>query len=412
MSFGLDSDCFEDEEAGVFFDAIQKLYSDGRSISGAGIIEVLRKLKVKKKRAEELFGMVSACEDGVSQEEYDNIISGVIENRIHAIDSDACKVYTELPEDFTKDDIISAHRKNAEILEQKNKYTVQTDNIDSIIDDCKEDAENLIAGIKRERHLPMDWVNDFENDFYDIEDDEYIVIGATQGGGKSSFAINIENGLLDAGKSYFKGSFEMSIKELTSVIAGQRSRTNPRKIHQEHSSKQQAYYEELERLRQFYRDGKFGYTHDEQIDGFLRDYERFKMEKGKPSCVIVDYLQQMKCSSDSVKLGRNYQLAEISRKLKKITIQDNIPVIALVQLNKNHKAENRPPRKDDIKDCNDIVSDANRIWLLHMPEKCRDGYEQKKNWKKDITWIQDKCRGGPWFERWINFNGPQRRFLG
>jgi len=87
--------------------------------------------------------------------------------------------------------------------------------------------------------------------------------------------------------------------------------------------------------------------------------------------IVVDYIQLM---DSPVNENRQQQIAEISRGLKALARELNVPVVALSQLNRAVDRENRRPRLSDLRESGAIEQDADVVLLLHRP----DYYEEKK----------------------------------
>lgn len=107
--------------------------------------------------------------------------------------------------------------------------------------------------------------------------------------------------------------------------------------------------------------------------------------------LIVDYLQLM--SGTDSRAPRTYQLEEASRGLKSLAKELQIPVIALVQVNRGVEKETDPmPRLSDIKDCGSIEQDADIVLFLHRPIVAKP--ELGQEWKDYSQAHLAKQRGG------------------
>ena len=78
--------------------------------------------------------------------------------------------------------------------------------------------------------------------------------------------------------------------------------------------------------------------------------------------IIIDYLQLI-AGTDS-KVQREQQIAEISRGVKGLAKELNIPVIVLSQLNRESEKEGRQPRLSDLRESGSIEQDADLVLIL------------------------------------------------
>jgi replicative DNA helicase len=111
-------------------------------------------------------------------------------------------------------------------------------------------------------------------------------------------------------------------------------------------------------------------------------------------CILVDYLQLM--STGAVRIeSRQQEITAISRYMKALARELNVPVVVLSQLNR--AAENREghrPRMSDLRESGSIEQDADVIMLLH-----REDYYHRGELEYDPTHMAEvivaKQRNGP-----------------
>ena len=143
-------------------------------------------------------------------------------------------------------------------------------------------------------------------------------------------------------------------------------------------------------------------------------------ENGGIDLICVDYLQLM--TGSKTRYGsRQEEVADISRGLKKLARELNVPIIALTQLSRFEKRDKgrKAPTMSDARESGAIEQDANIFILLHDPEidelKTEDEKRMHKNLKDNgLQMIQvkiDKNRQGKkgWF--YLAFDGDHMRFL-
>lgn len=140
----------------------------------------------------------------------------------------------------------------------------------------------------------------------------------------------------------------------------------------------------------------------------------------KPDLVIVDYLQLL--SVESNMQNREREVASLSRELKNITLDFEIPIIQLSQLNDEMK-DLRPWGERPMRDSKAIFHDSNNVIYIHEPvghdlEDAIDNIKSnkesvlaaRKNGLKLVDLIVAKCRDGETKYRHYCYNGKRLHF--
>ena len=123
--------------------------------------------------------------------------------------------------------------------------------------------------------------------------------------------------------------------------------------------------------------------------------------------IFVDYLQLIEGRSKSGDANRVQEISEISRSLKTLARELNVPVVALSQLSRavEHRPDKRP-QLSDLRESGSIEQDADVVMFIY-----RDDYYDENSEKKGITEILiRKHRNGPIGNVDLYFNAEQMRF--
>ncbi len=95
---------------------------------------------------------------------------------------------------------------------------------------------------------------------------------------------------------------------------------------------------------------------------------KLKIEKGL-QLLVVDYLQLMSPASSRASDSLVQQVTEISRGLKHLARELNIPVIALSQLSRNIETRGGKPKLSDLRDSGSIEQDADLVMFIHQTDE-------------------------------------------
>ena len=105
--------------------------------------------------------------------------------------------------------------------------------------------------------------------------------------------------------------------------------------------------------------------------------------------VVIDYLQLIE--PESRRDPRQEQVAQISRRLKALARELQLPVIALAQVNRSSEdRQDHRPRLSDLRESGSIEQDADTVMLLHRPDK----YESQES-EGLLEVLIAKQRNGP-----------------
>jgi replicative DNA helicase len=122
--------------------------------------------------------------------------------------------------------------------------------------------------------------------------------------------------------------------------------------------------------------------------------------------VIIDYLQLM--SSPKRVENRQQEVSEMSRSLKLLAKEVDVPVIALSQLNRGpEQRTDKKPLLSDLRESGSIEQDSDVVILLHR----EDAYERESPRAGEADLIVAKHRNGPTTTVTVAFQGHYSRFV-
>lgn len=197
---------------------------------------------------------------------------------------------------------------------------------------------------------------------------DLVILAARPGVGKTSFALNLATNAAKAGVAVAFFSLEMGAEQLVQRILCSEARVSLSKLRSgliaegdwgalaEHSGK-------LSQL-DFYIDDAPGLTILEARAKARRELHGIK--EGQKGLIVVDYLQLMQPSPGTKNKSTNDQVGEISRGLKILAKEMNMPVIALSQLSRavEQRGKDKRPMLSDLRDSGSIEQDADIVMFI------------------------------------------------
>lgn len=118
---------------------------------------------------------------------------------------------------------------------------------------------------------------------------------------------------------------------------------------------------------------------------------RLKSQKNL-DLIVVDYLQLMVPSRSKASDSLVQQVTEISRSLKNLARELDVPVLALSQLSRDVEKRGGKPRLSDLRDSGSIEQDADLVLFIHRDDKARGEQSDRPNIAEILI---EKHRNGP-----------------
>lgn len=241
-----------------------------------------------------------------------------------------------------------------------------------------------------------------------LQPSDLIIVAARPSMGKTTFAMNLcENAAMASDKPVLVFSLEMPAEQIMMRMIASLARVDQTKIRTGQNleeaewSKIASVFGMFKQKNNLYIDDSSGLTPTELRSRARRVYR----ENGGLSMIMVDYLQLMRAPAFSD--NRTLEIAEISRSLKALAKELEVPVIALSQLNRTlEQRTDKRPVNSDLRESGSIEQDADLIMFIYRDEVYNDNSEDKG--VAEI--IIGKQRNGPIGRVRLAFNGQFSRF--
>ncbi|EHD0092993.1 replicative DNA helicase [Vibrio vulnificus] len=312
------------------------------------------------------------------------------------------------PQGRSSEDLLDlAESKVFAIAEERTSENEGPQNVDSILEKTLERIELLYKS-------PQDGVTGVDTGFTDLnkktaglQGSDLIIVAARPSMGKTTFAMNLcENAAMDQDKPVLIFSLEMPAEQIMMRMLASLSRVDQTKIRtgqldDEDWARISSTMGILMEKKNMYIDDSSGLTPTE-VRSRAR---RVAREHGGLSMIMVDYLQLMRVPALSD--NRTLEIAEISRSLKALAKELNVPVVALSQLNRSleQRADKRPVNSD-LRESGSIEQDADLIMFIYRDEV----YNPDSVLKGTAEIIIGKQRNGPIGSVRLTFQGQWSRF--
>ncbi len=199
---------------------------------------------------------------------------------------------------------------------------------------------------------------------------DLVIVAGRPGMGKTAFMLSAaRNAAVDYKKAVAIFSLEMSAEQLVNRLLSSECSIESEKMRKGNLSP-----DEFRQIQ-----GRLNKLADAKI--FLDDTPALSVLELRAKCrkiktkynaldlVIIDYLQLMTAQSANRNSNREQEIGYISRSLKALAKEMNVPVIALAQLSREtEKRADKKPQLSDLRESGSIEQDADMVLFLHRPE--------------------------------------------
>lgn len=299
-----------------------------------------------------------------------------------------------------------AESKVFEIAEKRTGKDEGPKNVESVLGKTIDRLEILVKSNKEVTGVSTGYT-DLDKKTSGLQPSDLIIVAARPSMGKTTFAMNLcENAMLLETKPVLVFSLEMPSEQIMMRMLASLSRVDQTKIrtaqlNDEDWARISNTMAMLKDKDNLFIDDSSGLT---PMDVRTRA-RKLARDRGGISLIMIDYLQLMRVPSLSD--NRTLEIAEISRSLKALAKELEVPVVALSQLNRGleQRADKRPINSD-LRESGSIEQDADLIMFIYRDEV----YHEESTDKGVAEIIIGKQRNGPIGTSRLTFQGQFSRF--
>jgi len=383
-------DDFYGKQYGILFDAMVSLYMDGKPIDLVMLENKLKEMNVAPELssidvAKDIFNQVFTS---ANVKHYANIVKekSILRRIIKTNEEIANRCYLQKD---TLDDILN-------LTEKKIFNIMQTQGggdyvpVKQIVINVLENIEKATKTKGNVTGIPTGF-RDLDYQTSGMQPSDLVLIAARPSMGKTAFVLNLAEHMAFKKKvTVAIFSLEMSKEQLINRILSIESRVSSQSLRT--GNLEDDDWDKVIEAAQYISNSKLivDDTPSISIQELRSKCRKYKLEHNL-GIIIIDYLQLMSAGDNSSD-SRQQQISDISRSLKALARELNVPVIALSQLSR--AVEQRPdhrPMLSDLRESGAIEQDADVVMFLY-----RDYYYDKQTENPDVAEvIIAKQRNGP-----------------
>lgn len=368
----LDVDDFYLDGNKKIYDAILSLYNSRKSIDVSTVIEKLKAQKTYEAIGKEgrLFEIIDSVPSSVSSQVYVEVLK---EKRLYREllyrSQDIARKVIDGKEELS-DLLAKSEKAIAELVNRQNVTPIKrvglaADRVFDLIEKNKDNEDGELTGLD----TGFEELNEFT---YGFHPGELIILAARPGIGKSAFALNVATRMskkIKAHVAFF--SLEMTMEQLTMRILSTLANVKLGKIRTSKMTES-----EMARLL-------VAKTVTDDLNIYLDETTTNRFEDIKVKCrklkreghldfVVIDYLQLLTMTG---KGNRYEEVSAISRNLKLLARELEVPVLALSQLSRDVEKRSKSdegikvPVLSDLRESGSIEQDADMVLFLHRENK-------------------------------------------
>ena len=390
----LTKDLFYLEANGIIFETIKNLREKLISIDMTTVTEELENQKQLKKIGgiEYLTEIINFVPTAANIDEYIRIVEekAILRRLIEEATQIVSSGYNQ-GEDIN-DVLDNAEKKILNVV--KTKKGTEFRSIQDVLLKTQSDLETLSKQKNEITGIPTGFY-DLDKVTSGLHPNELIIIAARPAMGKTAFALNLATNIaMNTDKTVALFNMEMSGEQLAMRMLSSVGQIDGYKLKSgklEHNDWKK-FNEAMSRLAEtkLFIDDTSGMT----ISEIKAKCRRLYNSEGGLGIIIIDYLQLINGSAKYAG-NRQQEVSEISRSLKTLAMELNVPVIALAQLSRTVEGrEDKRPLLSDLRESGSIEQDADIVAFLYRDDYYTKQISIDENTSKS-EFIIAKHRSGP-----------------
>ncbi len=362
-------DSFYASKHGTIYDAMYALFTKGEPIDLITLSGELKRKKVLKQvgGSSYLSELTTISPSSANVTYYANIVkskhtlrqlinaSEIIGELGYAEDRDIDTVVDEAQQKIYE---IANHASLQKFVSMREAVTDAFERLDKL-----RESDNHLRGV------PSGFP-DLDSLLSGFQKSDLIILAARPSVGKTTFALDIaRNAAVDHKVPVGIFSLEMGSEQLTDRLLASQSKVDSWKLRTGKLSSDDE-YDRIQHAMEVLSEAPI-YIDDNSSATVLQvraNCRKLQAEKGL-GLIIIDYLQLLTPPAHLQSAGTVQQITEISRSLKGLARELNIPVIALSQLSRAVEQRGGTPRLSDLRDSGSIEQDADVVMFLHRDLK-------------------------------------------
>jgi len=356
----VDREAFYQADHQIIFDIVVKLYEQNRPIDGV----IIREELAKRQLLEEIGGLPYLAQilNMVPSSAHGAHYAGIVREKslLRQLIAASNNILRDAYAPHEQADLVvdKAEKQIFEIAQKKVGGAMVP--LESVLHEVFEMIEN-----RGQRGLETGYF-DMDDMLNGLQNGEMIIVAARPSMGKTALAMNLVEGIAaERNMACAIFSLEMSKQQLAQRMLCSRGKIDSHKLRrgmlQSHEYAHLANVVGQLAKAPVWVDDSAGLT----ILDLRAKARRLKLQHDI-KCIMIDYMQLMDNPGPD---SRQQQISEISRGIKAVARELNVPVIALSQLNRQSEGrDGHRPRMSDLRESGSIEQDADVIMLLHRED--------------------------------------------